>query len=212
MSAYAIAAGTHGAVPKLSTIIVVLKNANIRYSFRQLAPLTTYDSGVPPDSALLFHFQSDLVMKFSMHSHCAGSERVPPHILEEVIAAAEAVDVRIERGAAPRIRDQFVATLRLKGWSSEVTVSRGSDMSITSMRENIGLCLQTGNMARMYADLMKLQALYLNDAIQAAVFVLPAQPVALAIGDNIAQAARLERELEIFRKVFYVPTLIVALE
>ncbi len=151
-------------------------------------------------------------MKVSLHSHCAGSERVPPHLLEEVLAAADSVDVRIERGAAPRIRDQFVATLRLKGWSSEVTVSRGSDMSITSMRDNIGLCLQTGNMARMYADLMKLQALYLNDAIQAAIFVVPAQPVALAIGDNIAQATRLERELEIFRKVFYVPTLIVALE
>ena len=80
------------------------------------------------------------------------------------------------------------------------------------MREHVGLCLQTGNMARMYADLMKLQTLYLNDAIQGAVFVLPSQPVALAIGDNIAQAARLERELEIFRKAYYVPTLIVALE
>lgn len=151
-------------------------------------------------------------MKVSLHSHCAGSERVPPHILEDVLVAAEAVDVRVERGAAPRIRDQFVAALRSKGWSSEVTVARGSDMSITSMREDIGLCLQTGNMARMYADLMKLQTLYLNNAIQAAVFVLPSQPVALAIGDNIAQATRLERELEIFRKAFYVPTLIVALE
>lgn len=80
------------------------------------------------------------------------------------------------------------------------------------MRAEIGLCLQTGNMARMYADLMKLQTLYLNNAIQGAVFVVPSQPVALAIGDNIAQATRLERELEIFRKAFYVPTLIVALE
>lgn len=80
------------------------------------------------------------------------------------------------------------------------------------MRESIGLCLQTGNMARMYADLMKLQTLYLDNAIQAAVLVLPSQPVALAIGENIAQAARLERELEIFRKAFYVPTLVVSLE
>jgi hypothetical protein len=151
-------------------------------------------------------------MKVSLHSHCAGSERIPAHILDDVLAAAAAVEVRIERGAAPRIRDHFVAALRSRGWSSEVTVSRGSDMSITSMRENVGLCLQTGNMARMYADLMKLQTMYLNDAIQGAVFVLPSQPVALAMGDNIAQAARLERELEIFRKAYYVPTLIVALE
>lgn len=151
-------------------------------------------------------------MKVSIHSHCAGLDRVPPHIVEDVVAAAAVVDVRIERGAAPRIRDQFVGELRTRGWSSEVTVARGSDMSITSMRDEIGLCLQTGNMARMYADLIKLQTLYLNNAIQGAVLVLPSQPVALAIGDNIAQATRLERELEIFRKAFYVPTLIVSLE
>lgn len=151
-------------------------------------------------------------MKISVHSHCSGTERVPARILEDVIAAAAAIEVRLERGAARRIRDQFVAKLRSRGWSSEVTVARGSVMSITSMREGVGLCLQTGNMARMYADLMKLQTLYLDNSIQAAILVLPSQPVALAIGENIAQAARLERELEIFRKVFYVPTLVVSLE
>lgn len=151
-------------------------------------------------------------MKISVHSHCAGAERVPSNILEDVVAAAAAIEVRLERGAARRIRDQFVAELRSRGWSSEVTVARGSDMSITSMREGVGLCLQTGNMARMYADLMKLQTLYLDNGIQAAVLVLPSQPVALAIGENIAQAARLERELEIFRKAFYVPTLVISLE
>jgi len=151
-------------------------------------------------------------MKVSVHSHCSGAERVPTEILEGVVASVAAVDVRVERGAARRIRDQFVAELRTRGWSSEVTVARGSDMSITSMREGIGLCLQTGNMARMYADLIKLQTLYLDNAIEAAILVLPSQPVALSIGDNIAQSARLERELEIFRKVFYVPSLVVSLE
>lgn len=151
-------------------------------------------------------------MKVSLHSHCAGSEHIPSYILDDVLSAAAAIDTRLERGAAPRIRDQFIFALRSTGWSSEVTVSQGSDMSITSMRENVGLCLQTGNMARMYADLMKLQTMYLNGSINCAVYVLPSHPVALAIGDNIAQATRLERELDIFRKAFYVPTLIVALE
>ena len=152
------------------------------------------------------------VMKTSIHSHCCGAERVPVDIQEDVIAAVAAINVRLERGAARSIRNQFVAELRSRGWSSEVTVARESDMSITSMRAGIGLCFQTGNMARMYADLIKLQTLYLDNAVEAAVLVLPSQPVALAIGDNIAQAARLERELEIFRKAFYVPTLVVSLE
>lgn len=80
------------------------------------------------------------------------------------------------------------------------------------MKDGVGLCLQTGNMARMYADLIKLQALYLDNAISAAVIIMPSQPLALLIGDNIAQTTRLERELEIFRKAYHVPTIVFGLE
>jgi len=151
-------------------------------------------------------------MRHSTHSHCAGAERVPTRLRDEVAAAIEAVDVRAEKGAARRIRDAFLTNLKADGWSGEVPVARGSDMTITSMKDGVGLCLQTGNMARMYADLVKLQTLYLDNAITSAVIVLPSQPLALQLGDNIAQAARLERELEIFRKAYHVPTLLMCLE
>jgi hypothetical protein len=151
-------------------------------------------------------------MRHSVHSHCAGAERVPTRLRDEVAAVIEAVDVRAEKGAAPRIRDAFLTNLKAEGWSGEVPVARGSDMTITSMKDGVGLCLQTGNMARMYADLVKLQTLYLDNAITSAIIVLPSQPLALQIGDNIAQAARLERELEIFRKAYHVPTLLMCLE
>ena len=151
-------------------------------------------------------------MRFSIYNHCAGAQAVPKSVqtdLEEVIAA---IGVVAEKGAAPRIRDAFLEGIKERGWSGEVPVARGSDMTITSMKQGVGLCLQTGNMARMYADLMKLQTLYLDNAIQSAVFVLPSQPLALRIGDNSAQASRLERELVIFRKAHYVPTVLYALE
>jgi hypothetical protein len=151
-------------------------------------------------------------MKSSISSHCAGIERVPNFAQLEVQKAIAAIDVAPSRGAAPRIRDQFLTGLKGEGWSGEVAVSRDSDMTITSMKDGIGLCLQTGNMARMYADLIKLQTLYLDNAISAAIIVLPSQALALQIGDNIAQATRLERELEIFRKAYHVPTLLIALE
>jgi hypothetical protein len=151
-------------------------------------------------------------MDASMHSHCAGAERVSEALQAEVLKAISAIDVNPTRGAAPRIRDQILAGLKGQGWSGEVAVSRDSDMTITSMKDGIGLCLQTGNMARMYADLVKLQTLYLDNAISAAIIVLPSQPLALKIGDNIAQSTRLERELEIFRKAYHVPTLLLALE
>lgn len=151
-------------------------------------------------------------MRYSIYSHCAGAERVPGDIQARIVAAIEAVEAKRERGAVRTIRAQLVQGVRERGWSGEVPVARGSDMTITSMQSGIGLCVQTGNMARVYADLIKLQTLYLDDAITAAVLILPSQPLALALGDNIAQASRLERELEIFRKAYHVPTLLYALE
>jgi hypothetical protein len=151
-------------------------------------------------------------MRFSIHSHCAGGEAVPTVVQKDIEDVIATIEVPIEKGAAPRIRDAFLEGIKQRGWSGEVQVARGSDMTITSMKQGVGLCLQTGNMARMYADLMKLQTLYLDNSIQSAVLVVPSQPVAIKMGDNIAQASRLERELAIFRKVHYVPTLIFGLE
>jgi hypothetical protein len=151
-------------------------------------------------------------MKYVLHIHCAGDKALPANLQKEIAAAIAAITVKPGRGMATKLRDAFLASLKRSGWSSEVAVSRDSDMTITSMKDEVGLCLQTGNMARMYADLMKLQTMYLDNAIKSAAIVLPSQPTSKLLGSNIAQAKRLERELEIFKKAYHVPTLVFALE
>ena len=151
-------------------------------------------------------------MKHSVRSHCAGSDTVPSHIQEEVAQAISLVEVKIGPKAAPKVRDAIIRCLKSNGWTGKVPVAKESDITITSMREEVGLCLQTGNMARMYADLIKLQTLYLDNAIKCAVIIVPSEPVARSLGSNIAQAKRLERELDIFKKAYHVPTLVFALE
>jgi hypothetical protein len=151
-------------------------------------------------------------MKHSIHSHCAGDAAVSSHVKDEIVQSIKGVAIKPARGAAPKIRDAILGNLKAQGWSGKVPVAKGSDITITAMREDVGLCLQTGNMARMYADLIKLQTLYLDNAIKAAVLIVPSEPVALLLGSNIAQAKRLERELEIFKKAYHVPTLVYALE
>lgn len=151
-------------------------------------------------------------MNFTHQSHCAGEQAIPGAIQQEIEAAIKAIIVKPAPRAASKIRNAFLAHLKSSGWSSEVAVSMDSDMTITSMKDNVGLCMQTGNMARMYADLIKLQTLYLDNAIKAAAIVVPSQPMAALLGDNIAQATRLGRELTIFRKAYHVPTLIFSLE
>ena len=151
-------------------------------------------------------------MKHKSYSHCAGDAALPLSLQSEIVSAIHGISVKPTRGSATRLRDAFLDSLKASGWSGEVTVSQDSDMTITSMKDKVGLCLQTGNMARMYADLMKLQSMYLDNAINAAAIVLPSQPVAAVMGSNIAQAKRLERELVIFKKAYHVPTIVFALE
>jgi hypothetical protein len=137
---------------------------------------------------------------------------VPRALQTEVAEAISSTKAAIRKGAGAAIRDAITGKLIAKGWSKEVSVSQGSKMTITSTKSNIGLCLQTGNMARMYADLLKLQKLYMDNAIKAAVLIVPSQPVAKQMGDNITHAARLERELEIFKKAIHVPILLFSIE
>ena len=151
-------------------------------------------------------------MKYLVHSHCDGDKSFPSSIKKEIQKAIDGIDVFIKNGAAKKIRDEFLTALVTAGWSGELVLSPDSNITITSSKSDVGLCLQTGNMARMYADLLKLQALYLNGSISCGALVLPSAPLAAKLGSNIANAARLERELEIFKKVYNLPTLVFSLE
>jgi hypothetical protein len=151
-------------------------------------------------------------MKYVAYSHCAGDKALPTALQKEIAAAITAISVKPTKGAAKKFRVAFLDSLKGSGWSSEVAVAAGSDMTITSMKDEVGLCLQTGNMARMYADLMKLQTLYLDNAIKAAAIIVPSNPIAKLLGSNIAEAKRLERELNIFKKAYHVPTVVFGLE
>ena len=151
-------------------------------------------------------------MKFYKYSHCAGDKSVPKSHQKDIEAAINAITIKPVEGSATKIRDAFLITMKSLGWSGEVQVSKDSDMTITSSKDKVGLCLQTRNVARIYADIINLQVLYFDNAISSAAIVVPSQEVAKAIGKNIAQAKRLERELEIFKKAYHVPTLVYALE
>jgi len=151
-------------------------------------------------------------MKYVVHAHNDAGDTFPTSLRAEIESAIGDVSVYLKRGAAAQIRAALLSALHADGWSDELLLSPGSNITITSAKSGVGLCLQTGNMARMYADLLKLQALYLNGAITCGALVLPSTPVATKLGSNIANASRLERELDIFKKVFNLPTLVFSLE
>jgi hypothetical protein len=68
--------------------------------------------------------------------------------------------------------------------------------------------MQSGNMSRMYADLLKLQTLYHRQTIKAAIVIVAARSAARQLSYNLANFERLASELVIFENTITVPLLI----
>lgn len=150
-------------------------------------------------------------MNCSLFGHRHADVEIPASIQNEIQRAITESNVAVTRGNLAALRDSVLQRLMRDGWSPEVEIDPNSRISITSSKEHIGLCLQTGNMGRMYADLLKLQTLYLRETIYAGVIIMLADDAAKELGDNLANADRLRRELPIFSRSITVPILLVGI-
>lgn len=151
-------------------------------------------------------------MKTSIFLHLAGPDFPMDELQHSVLDCINNVELNLEDAKAPKIRNTLLRELKSTGWSSEVRLSSSSGITITSMRQEIGLCLQTGNVSRIYADLLKVQYLFVHKRIRAAVIIVFKNRVAKEIGSNMANYERLVEELQIFKNVITVPTLVIGLE
>lgn len=151
-------------------------------------------------------------MKASVYGHHFGNKKIPEGILNEAVAAIQSCSIAPRKKASKAIKDDILDSLKKMGWPREVALDAASKITITSRKESIGLCFQTGNMSRMYADLLKLQAVYLKGSIEAAILILPEDTCAKLLGDNVANCDRLRRELQIFDRAITVPLAIIGIE
>lgn len=152
-------------------------------------------------------------MRTIIYNYRSGREIIPEDIINGVTQLINGLDYSLGKYEIKNFKDDLSAQLATLGWSGKVSLSSKSNISITAMLKNIDLCTQTGNMARMYADLMKLQALYMDEKIKAAVFVIPTKACANSFGGNVANYERFLNELtNIFSKVITVPMLIIGFD
>jgi hypothetical protein len=148
-------------------------------------------------------------MKLTIQEHRNGQKLISAYIQQEVTAAISQSNA-LKR--ATSAREDILKTLRGKhGWSDETILSPDAKISITSRKGEIGLCVQTGNMGRFYADLLKLEYLFKEGMIQAAVYVLPMKDLAKQWGENIAYFERFTKEVKIFSKIINTPLLIIGI-
>ena len=143
--------------------------------------------------------------------HKFRAEMVNGPIFSDVMSALNKLSVS-KSARTPLFRDKIIERLSELGWSDQVVISPDCKIKITAQREDVGLCLQTGNMARLYADLLKLQTLYSEDKINVAIFLVPTKQEAKDMGSNIANFDRLTSELPIFSSTIGLPLYVIGIE
>lgn len=143
----------------------------------------------------------------------AEEELIDKGLLSEVLGLANAPMIGVAPGMVPQIKAHFESAWLELGWANEPAVHTDHKLTINAMKQRVGLTAQTGNVARAFYDLLKFQAMYINDRIDAAVLIVPTPAAASALGkNNIPHFGRVTDELTLFFHIITVPVFIVSFE
>ncbi|MCY3554086.1 MAG: restriction endonuclease [Gemmatimonadetes bacterium] len=144
--------------------------------------------------------------------HNAGIEWENRMLMEWIKGVFESPMIKIERQCSSNIR-QHVETIFINdGWALNVDVAQHHRLKVFAQKDDVAFQLQTGNMSRAPYDLLKLQYLFQKERIKVAAIGLPTLNASKLIGDNIANADRIVRELKLFNQVITVPILVLAFD
>ena len=152
-----------------------------------------------------------LAYTYDQH-HEAGTEWERRELKEWVTDIFEVPSLNIAPRCTSSVREHVENEFLKEGWALDVRLDTGTKLEVFAMKEDMAFQLQTGNMSRAPYDLLKLEYLYKSGKIEAAGLALPTQNAAKAIGDNIAYAERVIRELKLFDRVITLPILVIAFE
>ena len=151
-------------------------------------------------------------MKTQIYEHRSGLKVVAGDIVSSVENAVTSINPVLEKKAVAGIKESIKSLLELDGWSGEYRLDTSSRITISSYLKGTGLCFQTGNVGRIYADLLKLQTLYTKGNITAGIILIPEAKTAKKLGANMANYERLVRELPIFSQVITMPIVVIGFD
>ena len=151
-------------------------------------------------------------MKYDKYSFRQGINCTDKNITKDVEEVLNALDTEFCKGCTTEIREKITNPLIRKGWSKDIFISSNHRITIPLVFRDVALFIQTGNMARYYADILKLQAQFLNKKIKCAIYVVPTKESAKKLGANHVHYDRVTSELEdVFSNVITVPVIIYGL-
>jgi len=151
-------------------------------------------------------------MEWSEYDYNGGAACIPIQLLSSAHNAIKGAIMPEVYISASQFTDQILDSLHGQGWSGELRIDPLSNITITSVYNQIGLCLQTGNVSRIYADLLKLQVLFRRGSIVCGIIIVPENEISKKIGANVVNMHRLIKELRIFKDVIDIPLVVMGLK
>ena len=99
-------------------------------------------------------------MRTQIYEHRSGLKVVPNVIVADVEKIIWDINPVLSKKTVANLKESIRERLEKEGWTGEYRLDATSRITISSYLKGIGLCFQTGNVGRIYADLLKLQTLY----------------------------------------------------
>ena len=136
-------------------------------------------------------------------------------LFEFVTNVLEAPNIKVAGGSGPAIKGYIQSELDRAGWACPVKIdpTQNPDLNALHQASRTVLQVQTGNIARAFYDLMKMQSLHDQGRANCGVLIVPSSTASRTIGGNLANFDRVRDELEIlyFHQI-RIPVLLVSFE
>lgn len=132
------------------------------------------------------------------------------NIMSELNDIVNISDIKFGTHSPNNIKTIISDRFNEKGWADKVKVGR-SNLTISFLKSKIGVCFQIGNVARTYADILKLMQLHHKGVIDAGVIFVPHALESKKMGANYAQYERLSKEIVHFKEIITMPVLVIGI-
>lgn len=145
--------------------------------------------------------------------HRTNKEHIYPHknLIGDIELAIDSCPHKFQQGATGDIKEHFDIVLNSRGWVNNVRIDPSLNSSINFMKTDVAFVIQLGNIARFYADVLKLTTLMQKGITKLGVLAVACNSEAILLGANYANYERVARELKVFDQILSYPIFVIGL-
>lgn len=146
------------------------------------------------------------------YSHLFASDKLAAkgNIYSEIDQILSDKNLVFGRNRPKEIKFTIGEKFNAKGWADKTRVGT-SRLTINFLKSKVGICFQLGNVARTYADILKLAQLGKKNVIDIGIIIVPHKIESKKMGANYAQYDRLSAEIKHFQDIINLPILVIGL-